>query len=108
MAFAETWKDANLIRRGADGWVGLNAKTPNYRAWRSWLRAEFGKRFFPEWLTVTGEWPPTTQEAASNYAVALSEIRDSKYQKEQMLIGGLPVPRSPAPWNGYVPPADPE
>lgn len=104
MAFAETWKNDELIKTGENGWVGLNEITPNYRAWEYWLRAEFGKEYFPKWITVQGEWPPTTQAGADAYAIALSEVRDSKYQKEQSIIGGLQVPRHPIPWDGFVPP----
>lgn len=105
MAFSGTWKDDKLIKTGADGLVGLNWETQNYRAWRHWLIEEFGKTFFPEWITVTGEWPPTTQAGADAFAEHLSNIRDSKYQKEQSIIGGRAVPRHPKPWSGFVPPA---
>lgn len=104
MAFHGNWKDDAFIRQGADGWVGVHRSTPNYRAWEHWLRAEFKKQFFPEWITVMGEWPPTMQANADAYAIALSDIRDSRYLKEQTVIGGLPVPRHPKPWDGYVPP----
>lgn len=105
MAFAESWKDDKFIKIGADGWVGLHVSTPNYRAWERWLTMEFRRQFFPKWLTVLGEWPPTTQAGADAYAIALSEIRDSKYLKEQSIIGGPAVPRHPQPWDGRVPPA---
>lgn len=103
MAFSGTWKDDKLIKIGSDGCVGLHNSTPNYRAWERWLRAEFHKEFFPEWITVQGEWPPTTQAAADHVAQTISDIRDSKYQKEQSVIGGRAVPRHPAPWDGVVP-----
>lgn len=104
MAFASTWKNDAKIKLGTDGLVGVHESTPNYRAWARWLALEFGKRVFPTWLTVIGEWPPTTQEGADGYAVFLSDIRDSRYQKESSPIGGSAVPRHPAPWDGRVPP----
>lgn len=107
MAFSETWKNDKLIKTGPDGWVALNHLTPNYRAWKYWLHEEFGKQFFPEWITVLGEWPPTSQAGADAYAIALSDTRDSKYQKEQSQIGGPAVPRHPKPWDGYVPKESP-
>lgn len=105
MAFAGDWKSDKLIKIGSDGWVGLNEQTPNYRAWKHWLSKEFGKEVFPSWITVQGEWPPTTQDGADGYARALSEIRDSKYLKETSPIGGKAVPRHPAPWSGHIPSA---
>jgi len=103
MAFSGDWKNDALIKIGSNGLVGLHEKTPNYRAWKHWLQSEFGKRVFPEWLTVLGEWPPTTQEGADTFACHLSDIRDSKYLKETSPIGGRAVPRHPNPWTGYLP-----
>lgn len=105
MAFAGTWKSDKLIKTGSDGWVGLHVSTSNYRAWEYWLRMAFGKEFFPDWITVQGEWPPTTQPGADHVAQVISDIRDSKYMKEPSVIGGRAVPRHPEPWDGRVPPA---
>lgn len=86
------------VKRGKDGLWAVRFGTDQYAAWKFWLVREFGTTFFPEWLTVRGEWPPTTQNAASAIASAISDIRD-----ELKIIH--PVSRNPAPWDGYIPAA---
>lgn len=83
-----------------DGLWALRQGTDQYNAWACWYNAEFGKHFFPEWQTVLFEWPPTTASGAESVAQWLSDIRDSKYQKDLSTIGGDPVPRHPKPWTG--------
>lgn len=96
--------DSDGVRNNTKaGLWALREDTDQYRAWKMWLHAEFGKTFFPRWLTVWSRWPPTTRSAAAAVAAAISEIRDGCYLKETLPIGGDPVPRAPRPWDGEIP-----
>lgn len=77
------------VRRGSPQWAG----------WVNWYFHEFGKQFFPDWLTVPFEWPPTSQDGADIAAKWLSDIRDSRPAKGGP-ISTTPVPSHPRPWNG--------
>lgn len=101
---------ADFIRHNEkDSLWGVRRGSPQWSAWVNWYFSEFRKTYFPEWLTVLFEWPPTTASGADAVAQWLSDIRDSKYQKDPSNIGGDPVPRHPAPWNGAksLPPSPP-
>lgn len=95
--------DERTVRQGDAGLWAVRYPSDQWRAWQYWLRVAFEKRFFPDWLTVWSEWPPTTQEAADRVAAAISDLRDSKFGTEKSPIGGRPVPRRPSPWDGHIP-----
>ncbi len=98
MAFSTSGNNEKITH--GDGLVGLHSSLPQYRAWKHWLTEVFQKRYFPDWITVTSEWPPTTSAAAREFAEWLSSIRD-----EIKVTKG--VPPHPDPWTGFVPPAPP-
>src|ERR1044071_3969852 len=80
-------------------WV-VSTPSPQWAGWVHWYKNEIGKKFFPDRMTVLSEWPPSTQEGADLTAKWLSDIRDSKFGKDPLPIGGAPVPRHPRPWTG--------
>ena len=97
--FTDSHLDVDQIRNNeTEGLWAVRRGTLQWAAWVNWYYAEFGKLFYPEWLTVLYEWPPSHQLGADRVAVWLSDIRDSNYGKEH--IGGRPVPRHPEPWDG--------
>lgn len=93
----------------------LHMASEQYRAWAYWLKAAFGKHWFPEPVMVVWFlWPPVTQEGANEIAAILSELRDGHYTPvgakgpEKRAVGGKAVDRRPRPWNGYTPPSKPD
>lgn len=101
MAFHGGGTSGELIRHNErDSLWGVKRGTPQYGAWEDWYRSQFRKTFFPEWLTVPMEWPPTTESGAQMVSKWLSDIRDSRYGKEALPISTIPVPRNPVPWGG--------
>lgn len=71
-----------------------------YDSWANWYHFEFGKIYFPLWLTVPMEWPPTTSAGAETVAKWLSDIRDSKFGADKSPVSTTPVPPHPKPWDG--------
>lgn len=82
--------------------------TPQYAGWCNWYYFELGKWYFPEWLTVPFEWPPTTDVACELTAKWLSDIRDAK-GVDGKVTSDTPVRANPGAWKGdkALPPSPP-
>lgn len=96
-----TDKNGDTVRHNeaASLWA-VKRGSPQWASWVNWYHYEFGKNFFPDWLTVPLEWPPTTDDGAATCAKWLSDIRDSKYLKDTGPCSTVPVRARPGPWSG--------
>ena len=65
-------------------------------AWREWLAKEALRTFFPDVMTVFGEWPPRTHEAARIVARQINGLRGA----EKIPI--TPMNETPEPWAMYA------
>ena len=96
------YKHTDAVRQVGELWA-LREDSGQFRAWKYWMQLEFGIRFFGKWLTVTTEWPPTSQLGADRYAQFLSDTRDAVDKEKGCKTVGRPVPQHPAAWNGHIP-----
>jgi hypothetical protein len=62
-------------------------------AWREWLIDQAARKFIPNTMTVWGEWPPRTPEAASIVAKLVNGARG----REKI----APMNETPEPWTMY-------
>lgn len=74
-------------------------------AWREWLTVAFRKRFFPQILTISLPWPPSTVTGAELVARNISqwrkEVLDEDGRKAVRVTRGggwRSFPDSPMPW----------
>lgn len=79
----------------------LHVSAEQYRAWRTWLRAELGRRFFPApMMVVPMEWPPQTPAEAANVAAWFNDVRQKVNRDRDWAHPLAPVPAHPRPWRG--------
>lgn len=101
-------KAATVMHNEKDKLWGVKRGTPQYAGWCNWYYYGLGKKFFPEWLTVPFEWPPTTETGCEMATKWLSDIRDQRDEAGKV-INSTPVRSNPAPWRGAkdLPPSPP-
>lgn len=89
--------------RGASGlWaVDWASNFVHWLAWRQWLHEVLEKQNFPQRLTVTLAWPPTTGEGAIGYASWLREIRESVARDKIRGAALKAVPDIVPPWQEW-------
>lgn len=91
--------------KGTSGLYAIDWATNfvHWLAWREWQHEEFGKRFFPQRLTVLFAWPPTSGQGAFAFGSWLSEIRKEVENESTKRGGGAckAVPDHVAPWREW-------
>lgn len=66
----------------------------NWCAWRFWLHREGASTFFPDTMTTYGEWPPMTQETATQVG---ARIKTSQQLAKMPIYFADP----PQPWDRW-------
>lgn len=96
--FKESGARAGVNENKKTGLWALHCSTEQFWAWNSWMNWALGYSGHPhgKWLTVWGQWPPTTQAGACKVAQAISDMRDE-------LKINRAITRAPEPWDGTVP-----
>lgn len=77
---------------------------PAWRAWREWQAEAFGKRLFPQKLTVPMAWPPETSGGTQIVVDWLKKIRDEVEKDGPKNAGGpcKSIPDLVVPWRGWA------
>lgn len=88
--------DERAVEEVTKDWMGINETSDavEFKAWAEYRRCVFGCHFVPKNFTVPTAFPPSTLQAAKEYATAISLIRRSIKWSDARSA----VPKNPEAW----------
>lgn len=71
----------------------------HWLAWKTWLREQLNRQFFPDVATVLSPWPPENEPAVASL-VADYKLIAARIAKQG--ITAKPLPPNPKPWRRWT------